>query len=134
MKNWIFEILVVGIGGFLGAVARFIITKLSNTMMASPTLGTLISNIVAGFLIGLLIGFERHNGAIADKTKLFLTVGCLGGLSTFSAFSLQTFLYIENGNYIKAGLNTLLNVILSIGFVFIGILVANLIKKFAISR
>lgn len=122
------EILAVGIGGFAGACARFGMTKFLARYPDFP-LGTLFSNIAAGMLIGLIIGAERQTAALPSNLKLFLTTGFLGGLSTFSTFSLETVLLIESGQHLKAGINVLLNVGSCLAAVFVGLLITRLAGK-----
>ena len=121
------QLISVGIGGFIGAYARFVLTK----MLAHYTLlpfGTLFSNIIAGLITGIIIGAERQDAELSPNIKLFMTTGFLGGLSTFSTFSLETVLFLEKGDYLKAGTNTLLNVIMSFIAVFAGFLIMKFVK------
>jgi len=121
-------IVVIGLGGAIGACARYLLTKGLAAALPHFPYGTLLSNIIAGFLIGLIIGIERQNGTLPERTKLFLTTGLLGGLSTFSTFSMETVGMIEKGSYALAGANVLLNVALSLIFVFAGLMLAKLIR------
>ncbi|MDR2043639.1 MAG: fluoride efflux transporter CrcB [Clostridium sp.] len=118
------QFLAVGFGGFIGACARFAITKLMGRYPALLPFGTLLSNVMAGFLMGLITGIERQAAALPQHTRLFLAVGVLGGLSTFSAFSMETVSYLENAQYLKAGVNILLNLVLSFLSVSAGLLLA----------
>jgi CrcB protein len=120
-------LIAVGAGGFLGACARHLITKLSSALGAGLPLGTLISNVTAGFLIGLIIGLERKCGNLDRNLHLFLTTGLLGGLSTFSTFSLETVDFLQNRQYIHAAGNIALNLACSVVAVFIGFACAKLI-------
>jgi CrcB protein len=114
--------LLVGLGGFVGACARYALTEALGQFCPLP-LGTLLSNVLAGFLIGLIIGFERQHPFMQGGLHLVLVTGLLGALSTFSAFSMETFSFIEECHYLKAVSNTLLNVGGSVGFVFVGLLI-----------
>jgi CrcB protein len=87
-----------------------------------------LSNVLAGLLIGFIIGMERHSAALPERTKLFLTTGLLGGLSTFSAFSMETMGMLEKGTFLLAGANILLNVGVSLLCVFAGLCLAKAIK------
>jgi CrcB protein len=123
-----YSLFAVGIGGFIGACARFGMTKLFAQHHSFP-LGTLISNVIAGLLIGLVIGAERQVGELPVTAKLFITTGFLGGLSTFSTFSIETIILIENGDYLKAGANTLLNVGLCFAAVVAGFAIIKLVRR-----
>ena len=115
------NILFVGIGGFFGSGIRYLVTRLFDVLMPVFPFGTLICNVVAGFLIGLIIGIERQTGVLPARLKLFLTTGLLGGLSTFSTFSLETMVAIENGKLFIAAGNIILNVSLCLVGVFLGL-------------
>ncbi|MPM78096.1 putative fluoride ion transporter CrcB [bioreactor metagenome] len=123
------EFLIVGIGGFLGSCARFSLTKLSACLKWNFPLGTLLSNVIAGILIGLIIGLEPHVLWITPKKKLFLTTGLLGGLSTFSTFSLETINLFSDGKYLMALGNILLNLALSLFGVILGMCFAKMVLK-----
>lgn len=122
------ELIAVGAGGFIGACARHLITKILSATGFHLPLGTLASNVIAGFLIGLIIGLERQSGNINQNAKLFLVTGLLGGLSTFSAFSLETVVFLESEQYLQAAENTILNLAGAIIAVFLGFALANWIK------
>jgi CrcB protein len=121
-------LLAVGIGGFLGACLRFGITRMLVQYQSFP-FATLVSNVIAGLCIGVVIGVERETSHLPAHAKLFLTTGFLGGLSTFSTFSLETVMLLEGGHWWKAGANTLLNVGLSFAGVFAGFVMVKMIKR-----
>ena len=114
----------VGAGGFIGACFRFIISKWTNGIFVQFPVGTLLSNIIAGFFIGYIIGFEQHSIRIPQNTKLFLTTGLLGGLSTFSTFSLETIELFNAEKYLLSALNVALNLGLSLCGVIFGLIAA----------
>jgi len=114
-------IIAVGIGGFFGAISRFLIAtyvqKLSSLFFP---VGTLAVNVLGSFLIGFLyLYFEQ---TINPISKALLVTGFLGALTTFSTFSLETFLLLQDGLYFKALLNILLNVVLTISSTFAAIM------------
>jgi CrcB protein len=122
------QMLFVGAGGFFGACARFGISKMLSQAHFLP-FATLLSNVIAGLLIGIFMGIEREFFELPKNVKLMLVTGFLGGLSTFSAFSFETATYLEQGDFLKAGANVLLNVSLCFGAVFLGLAMVKLIKN-----
>ena len=120
------NIICVGCGGFLGAIYRYIISiYTSKQFLFKIPLGTLIVNVLGGFLIGLIMELTIKNNFISPQLKLFLTTGIMGGLTTFSTFSYETIVLIKEGNILLAILNILLNLILSL----LGVVLGNIVIK-----
>lgn len=123
------EFVAVGAGGFIGCCLRFLITRTLVPLDIPFPLATLISNVLAGFFTGFIITMERNTSCFSPKAKLFLTTGLMGGLSTFSAFSLETVDLFSKGSYLYAAGNVFLNLSFGILGVVFGIVSANLILK-----
>ena len=87
----------VFVGGGIGSILRFLVQKLMPASTDFP-IGTLIANVASCFLFGLVVGIFAK-GQLTDAQKLFMTTGLCGGFSTFSAFSAESFLLLEGGNY-----------------------------------
>jgi len=121
-------ILFVGIGGFVGAIVRFLLSSfVQKSAETFFPIGTLSVNLLGGFLIGILaLYFEQH---LNPEYRALVIVGFLGGLTTFSTFSYETVLLLENASYTKALLNIMINVVFSIGATILGMMVY---KKFFI--
>jgi fluoride exporter len=99
------NLLLVMIGGAIGAGLRFEVGRLALRQLGPGfPWGTLIVNLAGGFAAGLLAGLLARYGAVGEQARLFLGLGILGGFTTFSAFSLETFNMIERGEYGMAGL------------------------------
>ncbi len=113
-------ILSVALGGSLGAVLRFILSFYINKLSSFP-LGTLSVNILGSFIIGFL--FLYFEQSIAPNLKAMLMTGLLGALTTFSTFSLETILLLQEGLVSKAFLNIVLNVSLSLLATLFGMMV-----------
>ena len=118
------QVLYVAFGGAIGATIRFLISKLfssSKILNNLPEYFNYISfiNILGSFLIGILVGyFTKESGSnINENFKLMLTVGVLGGFTTFSAFSLDFLYLIQKG----AIANAIIYVIASIFFSFLAV-------------
>lgn len=120
------KIIFVGIGGGIGAIIRYLVTIQSAKMINSDfPLGTLIVNVVGGFLIGMIVELSLSTEFISPNMKLFLTTGIMGGLTTFSTFSLESINLISAGKYLLGTANICLNLFLSLG----GVVLARLICK-----
>ena len=109
------NILIVGTGGALGSIARYLITCLFVHLAICSELATLLVNIIGSFIIGLLIP-ASHN-----TLYLLLAVGFCGGFTTFSTFSAQAFQMLQSGQRITSLIYILASVLISITFVFLGI-------------
>lgn len=98
--------LFIGLGGFLGSIARFGLASLVQTKTESLfPYGTMLVNIIGCFLIGALMTVSQERFIISQNVRLFLMIGILGGFTTFSSFSYDTFAMIKSGNLFAAGVN-----------------------------
>lgn len=114
-------IIAVFIGGGFGAVLRYLITYLSKILFQMPIIGTLTANLLGSFLIGFVFALTLDKiQTISPLVKLMVTVGFLGGLTTFSTFSLEGFELIKAGKIEIAIFYITSSCILSLLFVFIG--------------
>ena len=124
------KIIYVGIGGCIGAIIRYLITMQSSKMFnTSIPVGTLISNVLGGFIIGMIMEISISTDYISPNLKLFLTTGLMGGLTTFSTFSYETISLMNSGSYLLGAGNILLNLFLSLGGVVLGTSLCKMIVK-----
>jgi CrcB protein len=116
------NVLLVGLGGFLGSVLRYVIGGMVGRLRAGWTfpLETLLINVAGCLAIGLLAGLSELRGVLSGTTRAFLFIGLLGGFTTFSTFGYETFQLIRGGQWPAAVLSTALQTLLGIGAVWTG--------------
>lgn len=121
----VMQLLYIGIFGGLGCVARFLASGWTYQLVGrSLPYGTLLVNIVGSFLLGLLMTFGLRTTLVSPELRIGLTVGFMGGFTTFSTFSYETLKLLEEGSIWQAGANIVLNVLLCLVFALLGVFVA----------
>lgn len=113
----------VMIGGALGTGARFWLSGLVAQRIGEFfPLGTLLVNVSGSFVIGLFAGVVDPQGPflVAPRLRQFFMIGVCGGYTTFSSFSLQTLDLVQEGDWLKAGLNAVLSVFCCLLAVWLG--------------
>lgn len=104
-------LLLVALGGALGSVARYLAALGVNRWAGTPfPWGTLFVNIAGSFAIGLVMVWVLKAGEVRESARLLLVTGLLGGFTTFSSFSWETWRLIEDGRLAWAGANILMSV------------------------
>ncbi|MDD3321840.1 MAG: fluoride efflux transporter CrcB [Paludibacter sp.] len=122
------QLLLVGFGGFIGSILRYLVSKLNLYWhFLSLPIGTLSVNILGSFIIGLLVGVSTKSEIISPDLRLFLMVGFCGGFTTFSSFSNENMMLIQNGQIFTALLYTGLSIFLGFIAVYLGYLSSNLL-------
>jgi CrcB protein len=113
--------LIVFLGGGIGAAFRHGVNRATyNLLSAGFPYGTLFVNVLGSLLIGALAELFLGKAGLSEESKLFLTTGFLGGFTTFSAFSLETALMWQRGDYAALATYTIGSVVLSVTAVFLG--------------
>jgi len=115
---------MAALGGAIGSVARVIVsTGIARWTGEEFPFGTIVVNVSGAIVMGLLAGFgqtEPGKLILTEPSRAFLMIGVMGGYTTFSSFSLQTFLLMEQGNLTGAFLNVLLSVLLCVAGIWLG--------------
>jgi CrcB protein len=116
------QIMLVGLGGFLGSVARF---KLSGLVLHHAVdwrfpLPTFLVNVVGCLVAGVLAGFVERHGWFSPDTRLLLFTGILGGFTTFSAFGVDTVYLMRRGETAVAFAYVALSVLCGLGALWLG--------------
>lgn len=123
------QYLWIGLGGFIGANTRYLLQQwTANRWGADFPYGTLWINVSGSLVIGLFLTLATGRLALPPEARLFVAVGFLGGYTTFSSFSYETLRLLEQGQWWPAGLYFFGNTGLGMLGVFIGVVLARLIK------
>jgi CrcB protein len=118
------RLLLICLGGALGTGVRYVVSGLAARWFGADfPYGTLIVNLVGSFAIGLIQQVGIATLAIPDPTRLFLTVGVMGGLTTYSTFSYETVRLMETGAWQQAWINILVTTVVCLSLCFLGIAV-----------
>jgi len=112
------NVLIVGAGGFIGAVLRYLIGLIPLKQMTVFPVKTLCINIIGSFIIGLVTAYAVKHGEFRQSLQLFLKVGICGGFTTFSSFALETMNLLESGNSAYALLYPCLSIICGVAAVY----------------
>jgi CrcB protein len=117
--------LYIAIFGAAGCLSRFFLSSwVYGVLGRSFPYGTFAVNIIGAFIIGLIMEFGIRSTLIPPSIRVGLTVGFLGGLTTFSTFSYETFRLLEEGDFIIATANVLFSVVTCLMFTWLGIIAA----------
>jgi len=117
VQNYLF----VFVGGGLGAAARYWLTGLVHQRIDTdfPT-GTLAVNIIGCFVIGFLMSVFEERFVLYPSLRVFLTIGILGGFTTFSSFSFETVALLRDGELFLAGANIFLSLAICLAGTWLG--------------
>lgn len=124
------NILLIFLGGGIGAILRYFVNVVTTPLLIKKTnlifpYGTFIANIIGSLLIGLAFGLFQEAISQNKSLELFIIVGLLGGFTTFSSFSLETYNMIIAGEYITAIIYIVSSVLIALLFTLLGIKVSS---------
>jgi CrcB protein len=115
-------ILAVAIGGAAGSVARYLTQVWGGRLLGTDfPWGTITVNILGSLIMGILVELFALRWSADPVTRAFLTVGILGGYTTFSSFSLDTLVLVQRGELATATAYILASVIVSLAAIFSGL-------------
>lgn len=124
-------LLYVGLGAAIGGMSRYVLAGLIQQRAGADfPLGTLVINVSGSFVLGFVMRYALQTGAIGPEARALLTTGFCGGYTTFSTFSYETSLLIEDGEYGRAALYIGASVAVSLLFIFVGFAVAQRLLAF----
>lgn len=123
----------VGLGSAIGGILRFWLSGLlaATKLGATFPLGTLFVNVTGSFIIGFFNASTSPDGRFLApaSVRTFVMIGVCGGYTTFSSFSLQTLNLVNDGEWLRAGTNIFLSVVLCLAGVWLGHTLANFMNS-----
>jgi CrcB protein len=117
---------LVFLGGGIGSMLRYGISKTLNTYLQHFFLGTFMVNVIGCLLIGLIIGFSLKGNVISENQTLLLATGFCGGFTTFSAFTFEEYALLKDGEFLNFSIYALASIITGLLAVFVGLWLAKL--------
>lgn len=115
------RVLLVGAGGFVGAVARYGLTGLVHRLWGvNWPVGTLVVNVLGCLVVGAAMSVFEQTELFSPNTRLFLTVGVLGAFTTFSTFGHETLALTRDGGALHGLGHVLAHLVLGVGAVWVG--------------
>lgn len=121
-------ILLVGAGGFLGSILRYVLSGWVHRILDNPWFpyGTLVVNVTGSLAIGFLAGLADSRSLYSSEARLFVFIGLLGGFTTFSSLTIETFSLARSAQLLAAAMNVTLQIFLGLVAVWLGNLLARL--------
>lgn len=125
LKRIPMQMFYIGFLGGLGCLCRYAVSGWTHALLGRGLpYGTLVVNVAGSFLLGLIMEGSLRSVTLSQELRMGLTVGFLGGFTTFSSFSYETIRLLEEGRVVAAGGNALLNVLVCVVLAWAGIVVA----------
>jgi len=112
--------LLVGFGGFVGAILRYWLSGLIQSGFIIFPAGTLGVNFIGSFLLALIMYASEYRGVFNEETRIFLTIGVLSTFTTMSTFSYESIKLLEQSEHMMFGLNLIGNVSLCLLAIYLG--------------
>lgn len=116
------SILLVGIGGFVGSITRYLVAILFSSQISSVfPFATLTVNVLGCFLIGILFALSDRGNLLSPEWRILLTTGFCGGFTTFSTFSYESLRLMQDGEYLYLAAYVFISVFVGLTATYLGI-------------
>ena len=112
--------LLVGLGGFVGAIFRYWVSGWIQSGFVTFPVGTLGVNFLGSFLLALIMYASEYRGFFGEEARVFLTIGVLGSFTTMSTFSYESMKLLEQSEHMVFGLNLIGTVFLCLVAIYLG--------------
>lgn len=119
-----YTILLVGIGGFIGATLRYVLGGWIQNGFVNFPVGTLTINTIGSFFLGLVMYLSEYQGLFSEETRIFLTIGVIGAFTTLSTFGYESFRLLDDSKLTLLAINLVSTVLFSMLAVYLGKIVA----------
>jgi CrcB protein len=113
-------LVLIGIGGFIGAVLRYLVSGWVQNGFSYFPLGTLSVNVIGSFFLSVILYLTENKGLFSEETRIFLTIGILGAFTTMSTFSYESFRLLESRETLYLSINIIATVLLTLFAVLLG--------------
>jgi len=115
-----YVLLLIGIGGFIGAVLRYLVSGWIQKGLLSFPIGTLGVNFIGSLFLSLVMYLSEYKGLFNEETRILLTIGLLGAFTTMSTFSYESFKLLEQKEAFLLSLNVIGTIALTFFAVYLG--------------
>ena len=113
-------LLLIGIGGFIGAVLRYLVSGWIQNGATTFPIGTMGVNVIGSFILSIILFTSEYKGVLSEETRIFLTIGLLGAFTTMSTFSYESFRLLESKDFLRLSFNIIGTIFLTMFAVYLG--------------
>ncbi len=113
-------LLLIGLGGFIGAVLRYLVSGWIQNGATTFPIGTMGVNVIGSFILSIILFASEYKGALSEETRIFLTIGLLGAFTTMSTFSYESFRLLESKDFLRLSFNIAGTIFLTMFAVYLG--------------
>ncbi|KYC44936.1 MAG: camphor resistance protein CrcB [Candidatus Methanofastidiosum methylothiophilum] len=112
-------LILIGIGGFIGAVLRYLVSGWIQNGATTFPIGTMGVNVIGSFVLGTILFASEYKGILSEETRIFLTIGLLGAFTTMSTFSYESFRLLESKDFLRVSFNIMGTIFLTISAIYL---------------